>query len=421
MMNAVLQLSPLLLHFGTTALLGFIIGLELHSYRRAMGTELGYGTTRTITLIGIFGFTLWTLDPKGILFCVGLATLGAWLGVYYWRRSQAGDFSLLTSLVAILTYILGPIGLLMPEWFLVLYVVILIVMLGAKPRIRRFSDTFRSDEFVTLAKFLVLSGVILPVLPARPIAPFLGVTYYQVWLAVVVVSGISYLSYLVQSYFLPNAGVLVSGILGGLYSSTATTVALAMKARTGGVKMPDLNPALILATAMMYLRLWVIILALGYRAMAFSLALPFGALALFLVLAAFFLARKAGTGKGKSETLVDRHPLELPTAFLFAFLFVFFAALTQYVTGHFGKSGLQFLSFVVGFSDIDPFILSLLAGKFSVDQGTVASAVIIAAGSNNILKAVYAAALARRREVLPAVVCLTALALASFLYVYLVL
>jgi uncharacterized membrane protein (DUF4010 family) len=416
-MNGLPQLSPLLLHFGATALLSFIIGLELHSYRRAIGTELGYGTTRTITLIGIFGFALWTLDPMGTLFYVGMATLGGWLGIYYWRRSQTGDFSLLTSLVAILTYLLGPIGYLLPEWFLVLYVVILIVMLGAKPVIRRFSDTFRSEEFVTLVKFLVLAGIILPLLPARPISPFMGVTYYQVWLAVVVVSGISYLSYLIQAYFFPEAGLAISGILGGLYSSTATTVALARKARVKGTSINGLNPALLLATAMMYLRLWVIILALGYREAASSLTLPFGALAAFAILISLFLARKTEKETGKSEPLIDRHPLELPTAFLFAFLFVFFAALTQYVTGHFGKNGLQTLSFVVGFSDIDPFILSLLAGKFSVDQRTVVSAVIIATGSNNVLKAVYASLLTRRREVLPASVCLTALALASFLYV----
>ena len=81
---------------------------------------------------------------------------------------------------------------------------------------------------------------------------------------------------------------------------------------------------------------------------------------------------------------------------------VLFAAVTHFVTETFGASGLRWLSFAAGFSDIDPFVLSLLAGHFSVSETAITAAVLIASGSNNLLKAGYALALSRRRALLPA-------------------
>lgn len=95
-------------------------------------------------------------------------------------------------------------------------------------------------------------------------------------------------------------------------------------------------------------------------------------------------------------------------AFLFATLFVAFAALTTFVTVHFGVGGLNVLSFLVGLSDIDPFVLSLLSGHFQVTQTAVIHAVLIASGSNNLLKAGYALGLSRRRSMLPAAAWLAA-------------
>ncbi|MEJ2644787.1 MAG: DUF4010 domain-containing protein, partial [Gammaproteobacteria bacterium] len=114
-----------------------------------------------------------------------------------------------------------------------------------------------------------------------------------------------------------------------------------------------------------------------------------------------------------------RHPLEVTTAAVFALLFVAFAAITHVVIARFGTGGLHVLSVCVGFTDIDPFVLSLLAGKFQVGVAQISAAVIVASGSNNLLKAGYALALGRNRSVVPAVVWLVGLFLASLAYAYL--
>jgi len=138
----------------------------------------------------------------------------------------------------------------------------------------------------------------------------------------------------------------------------------------------------------MYLRLIVVALLFNFET-GKKLLFPFSLLALSgLVIALFYLKKREK--KELHPEIVDKNPLELKTAFIFAFLFVAMMVLTQYVTQHYGESGLEILSFIVGFTDIDPFVLSILTGKFSVSSEQIVAAVMIAAGSNNLLKAIYA-------------------------------
>lgn len=410
-------LPPLLIHFLLAALFSFVIGLEFHAYQRINRHSAGFGSTRTFTMIGIFGFTLYALDPHRLLYAVGLAVLAVFLILYYRRRVREDTPSLIAPLLALLTYLLGAAAIDLPAWFLILFVVTVLLLLSEKRGIRQLSETFRSDEMVTLAKFLIMAGVVLPLLPDRQIAPFITVTYYQVWLAILVVSTISYLSYLAQTYFFKQRGLLLTGLLGGLYSSTAATIVIARRAGAE-TAAGAVSSALILATAMMYLRLLVLILMLGGKTDFMRLLGPFALFAAASIAVALILQRRQGGVRGDGEGTPVKHPLEFGAAFVFAVLFVAFTAITHYVVGDFGSSGLHVLAFAVGLTDIDPFILSLLAGKFHVSAAAIIGAIVIASGSNNLLKAGYAVALGRHRAVVPAAIWLTLLFLASLAYAW---
>ena len=138
----------------------------------------------------------------------------------------------------------------------------------------------------------------------------------------------------------------------------------------------------------MYLRLAAISAIFNLK-IAMTLLLPFVGFALAggVISAVYALQR---TSAGSDVEVVDTNPLELRTAFVFAALFMAMTALTQVVMEHFGTGGLHILSFVVGFTDIDPFVLSVLTGQYTVEARAIAAAVMIAAGSNNLLKALYA-------------------------------
>lgn len=419
-MFALPEIPPLFEALIVTVLFGFVIGLEVHSYRRASNKDLGFGTTRTLTLLAVMGFVLAVLDPHLWLFMAGMLVIALLLTLQYWNRLAAGEQSLLPTFIALLTYLIGPLALQQPLWLLILYVVTVLLLLGEKPFIRKFSDNIHSTEVITLAKFLIMAGLILPMLPNQPIASFISVSYSQLWLSVVVVSGISYLSYFTQTYFFPNAGVLLTGILGGLYSSTSATAVLSRRARTIESSNRLYASAIILASAMMYLRLMLLFLLLGHTDIARQLVIPFTVLILGSVLLAWWLYRQSNHAQpqAQDDTRPIRHPLEFSTAILFAGLFVFFAGVTQAVIEQFGLAGLQSLSFLVGFSDIDPFILALLAGKYSIDTHIIATAILVATASNNILKAVYALGIARNRNIIAAATWLVFMGFISIIYTY---
>lgn len=404
-------LPPLLVQFAVTVILSFVMGLELHGYRRAQDEGVGFGTTRTLSLIGAAGFVLWTLGggaPSG-LYLAGFAALALWLAVDQWQTRSADSRdrggALLPALVALLTYVLGPLVLHTPDWFVAAVVIVAILMMAEKPLIRRLSDAFPSAEGVTLAKFLIIAGLVLPLIPNTPLPGLPELTYGKVWLAVVAISGLSYLGYLLHRYVFPDAGTLITGLLGGLYSSTAATVVLARQARTDAAIAAQAPAAVVLASLMMYLRLFALILVLGHADAARQLAAPFALLVLGSAAVAAALWRRGRSSEAAikaTPSLGPHNPLDLPIALLFAVLFVVFAALTRFVDAHYGAGGLRLLSFVTGLTDIDPFILSLLAGRGAMPEGLVIGAILIASGSNNLVKAAYAQSLSRRSGMLPA-------------------
>ena len=419
-MDEILNLAivpTLLTQFALTVALSFIIGLELHSYRRANEQDLGFGTTRTFTLIGALGFILYFLDNHLWAWLTGFVALTILLAIYYFRRSAERVYSLLGPVLGLLTYMVAPVLIRFPDWFTILFVVTVLLMLSGKPGIRRFSDAFREAEMFTFSKFLIMAGVVLPLLPDRQIASIAPVTYYQVWVALLVVSGLSYISYLVQTYLFKEKGLLLTGVLGGLYSSTATTIVLGRRAREM-TPTPQITQALILATAMMYLRLLLLLLFIGHFDAALHLSKPFLVFLAASLLVAWLAGRMKVSARVKLESLPLSHPLEFKTALVFSVLFVVFAALSSVVIGRYGNEGLQVLSFVVGLTDIDPFILSLLGGTFQISEAQVITAIVTATGSNNLVKAVYALLLGRDRFSVAAAAWLLLLFAASMVYVF---
>ncbi|MDD1650349.1 MAG: DUF4010 domain-containing protein [Methylococcaceae bacterium] len=221
---------PVITAFLLTVGMSLLLGLGLREYYLVNQNRIVFGSTRTCMLIGLIGFVLFHLQPGGALYLCGLLVLGFWLGLFYHFKLVQQQTGMLGILLALMSYTVGPISLTLPYWFLILYVIGALFILNAKENIRLLTLRMANEEIITLAKFLVLSGVILPLTSREPLAPFLPVSIHQTWLAVVVISGISYLSYLVQTYFLQGRGLLLTGAIGGFYSSTAATIVVSRQA-----------------------------------------------------------------------------------------------------------------------------------------------------------------------------------------------
>lgn len=385
-----------LVTFILVTLFSLLIGLSQRRISLKREGEITlFGTDRTFTFIGILGYLLYILDPVELrLFMGGGAVLGILLGLnYYVKQSQFHVFGVTTIIIALITYCMAPIVITQPSWFYIMIIVTVLLLTELKHTFTELAQRMKNDEMITLAKFLAISGIILPMLPNENLIPNINLTPYSIWLATVVVSGISYLSYLLKRYVFQESGVLVSGIIGGLYSSTATISVLARKSR----KAPEQEAgeyvaAMLLAVSMMFLRFMVLILIFSWS--TFLTIYP------FLLVMAFSTATVGWVIHSRQQRLHDQstepedddssNPLEFKVALIFAILFVIFTILTHYTLVYAGTGGLNLLSFVSGFSDITPFILNLLQNSGSVAVLTIAACSMQAIISNIMINMCYA-------------------------------
>lgn len=391
-MEIISQIPKDLTNFLLVVLFSLLIGLEQRRLHIGLEFESLFGTDRTITLIGILGFILYILMPQSlIMFFAGGFVLSSFLGIYYLNKikikNQWGSTSLI---IAFITYCLAPLVYLQPPWLVMLLVVTIFIVVEMKESLFNFSKKFDSNEFTTLAKFIIIAGIVLPLLPHNPLSKEINISPYQIWLSIVAVSGISYFSYLLKKFVFPNSGIILSAILAGLYSSTATTIILAKKSKEENDDV-KISSGIIAATGMMYIR--ILLLAWIFNKEVAIILLPYFLVFVF-VSAAIITIMQLRNKTAEDEPLKvnnTHNPLEFKTALIFGLLFGFFAILTNAVVSNYGNMGVNILSFIVGVTDIDPYILNLFQHSGgNLHSNTIVNATIIATASNNFIKMIYA-------------------------------
>lgn len=418
-MEKILDIIPKqLLDFLLVTVFSLLIGLSQRRLHPASEDPKLFGTDRTFTFIGLLGYILYIIDPDYLyLYMGGGIVLMLMLAVnYYFKILLFKDFGLTTILIAFITYCIAPLVITQPAWLYLLVVVTVLIFTEMKETFSTFSHQIEREEFITLAKFLIIAGIVLPIFPNKPLVPFLNITPYKIWLAVVVISSISYMSYLLKKYVFIKSGILISGILGGLYSSTATTMILAKKSSEGAVMKNNYASAIIFATSMMYLRIAALMLifnpSLFRNNFVFFMIMFFLSVAVGVVV--FYYKRKVEE-TAAITTIKDKNPLEFKVALLFMVLFVAFSFVTYFVVEYFGKLGLNVLSVVVGVTDIDPFLISVFQGKFNVDIDLISRVSFQAIISNNVLKLGYGMAFSGKHIRTPLLISFSIIIIANII------
>ena len=377
--------------------LAIFLGLDFEEVYKRDRPEVP-GGIRTFPLVALAGALLYLVEPDHALaFCAGLLALAAWL--FAFLRDQPGqsqpDRTLIIPAAGLLVYALGPIALTQPPWVAIGATVAAVLLIGWRERMHGLVRLVPPDEILTAGKFLVLAGIILPLLPDTRLIKAAPITPYRIWLAVVAISGLSYLTYLVQRYLPVKAGRVKGGalfpaLLGGLYSSTVVTVVLAKRQRQAAAPRPELSAGIVAATAIMYPRTAVII---AFFSQELALALLPALASLFIAggLIAWWEWRRIEPGSAENLEIPAANPLQLTTALVFTVLFLGVSLAIAWVQGVFGQGGIFILAALSGASDITPLVLSLAQGGASgMGLSALAAAVLIAASANNLAKAGYA-------------------------------
>ncbi|MBW4050798.1 MAG: DUF4010 domain-containing protein [Proteobacteria bacterium] len=406
---------------GLAIAMAIVLGLAFEGiYKREERTSPG--GIRTFPLLTLLGIVLYSLEPKYLLpYVAGLVAISLWL--YGHIRSgpesaaSAGDLprpGLMVPATNLLAYTFGPAALTQPAWVVVAVAVAAVLFLESRNALHRVAQQVSSDEIFTLGKFLILVGVILPLLPDHPISQWTPITPFKAALALVAVSSLSYGSYLLQRYAPARVGALWPAILGGAYSSTAATVALAREqGRLGplAAARPDLGIGIVVATAVMYVRINAVVAFFNRRLALLLLPAMAACFALAAAISGWRWLRRPREKVPQAARLPAANPLQLGAAATFAALFVILAIASAWVSREFGSRGIYSLATLTGFTDIDPFVLSLAQGGVAgMSLPGIAAAILIAASSNNVLKACYALAFGGRRAAGPAASALFLLA-----------
>ncbi len=382
--------------------LSFLVGLEREEHKTAT-TNYAFGGVRTYPLIGLLGYVLTLLSDGNLMLPgIGFVVVGAFLLLSYRHKLEDSKLAGMTSEISgLVTYAVGALVFKEQYWIATTITVVSLGLLELKSALESLSHRIASDEILTFAKFLFLTAVILPIVPNQAFGQF-NFNPFKTWLVVVAVSTISYASYLLLKLTMSRGsdyyGVMLSALLGGLYSSTVTTVVLARRARAQNTSHLFGGAALV-ASGMMYLRILALIAPFN-RALLHRLATPFLALCVLGLAVGWIWSRRSQSAPAANSPPPEppKNPLEISAALLFAAIFVLVLAATHYAQIYLGRAGLYSLAAVTGLTDVAPFVLSLTqsAGKLTL-LNDAAIAIGIAAASNNLLKGIYARAFAGAR------------------------
>lgn len=373
-----------------TLFLCFLIGLEREEHRAA-GQRYSFGGVRTFPLIGLIGYSLALLSGNQLLpLTFGFGVIGAFLWLSYQHKLQTyNEAGVTTEVSGLVTYVIGALASRDQLWIATTIAVLSMLLLELKEFLENLTTKIPGFEILTFTKFLLLTFVILPVVPNKNYGPF-AVNPFKAWLVVVAISGVSYGSYLLEKLAKGKGGVRLSGLLGGLYSSTFTTVVMSREAKSAGSPHTYAGGILI-ASGVMYFRFLALIGIFNVPLMD-RLAIP------FVLLGAVGIAVGWGWSTiSDSPTTETKHeysaknPLELSSAFLLALVFVIVLVATNFALLHLGSGGIYGMAVISGLAPVDPFIMGLTqtAGNMTA-MGLAVAGVIIAAASNNLAKAFIA-------------------------------
>jgi uncharacterized membrane protein (DUF4010 family) len=379
--------------------LSFLIGLQREERKVSEEGRYAFGGVRTFPIIGLIGYLIAFLSGKELVpLAIGFAAVSGFLMLSYWHklttRTDAGVTSEMTGLA---TYLVGALVFREQYWIATAVSVASLLLLELKVGLEDLARRIASNDILTFAKFLLVTAVILPVLPDAEYTPY-HINPHKTWLVVAAVSAVSYGSYVLQRLMKGRGGLMLVAVLGGMYSSTTTTVALARRSRSEEAEDAHLYAgSIVLASGVMYLRL-IVLLGIFNQALMAALAPSFAALAVLAIGGGWYwCSRAGGGGDGVVQRPAPKNPLELGTAFAFAAVFVAMLVATQVALAHFGRGGVYLLATAMGVSDVDPFVMGMTqAAPATTPVALAAAAILIAAAANNVAKGIYAYALGSR-------------------------
>ncbi len=381
----------LLVNFAVAIGLGALIGAEREVTKigkDARKTGVEFSGLRTFTLLSILGFVgAYLANIVGVVALGGVfLAVSAFLLAEYWRQNFAGITS---ELAAVATFLVGMIAFSSPLVATTVGVTVVLI-LATKKWIRDFLKKIKEDEFLATIKFIIVSCVVLPILPTEPIDPWGIVSLRNAWLMVVFISAISFVGYVLTKIIGSQKGLSLTGIVGGLASSTAVTSAMSVESKRNSKITTPFTIAIVLASSVMLLRVGFEVFVLN-RTLLPQLALSLGTMLLASGGVLIFLwqmsSRADRQQKSKNELKLSS-PFQLAPALKFALFYILILFVAHFANAFFGTQGVYAAAAFSGLADVDAITISLarLAGSGELAHSTAVNGITIAVLVNTLVK-----------------------------------
>jgi len=401
------SLTTLFIRFGMALVLGFLIGLE-----REREKALVFAGMRTFALIGLLGAIMAFVSEQFTgqwLFMVGFAAVSGFGLVSYFRGFDTGHTGITTEVVFLVAFMLGA----MVYWDLLFVAapltVAVILLLTFKPNLQTFASRVDREDILAALEFAVVWIIVLPLLPNQTYDPLDVLNPREIWVMVVLVSGINLASYVLSQAYGAKRGIGLTGVLGGMVSSTVVTFQFSR--RSSSEEEQHLARlfalAIVIASTGMFLRVLVLIMILN-TSLGIDLILPMlvggGIMAIGAVWLAFQTRREQTEQIEPSSTEV-RSPFALRPALQFGLIFAIVLLASKAAQVYLGETGTYISSTIGGIAGLDAVALSMAKlANTSVSHLVAMRSVTLGAATNTIFKGIIATMLGKgavRRQVLP--------------------
>ncbi|VAX06923.1 MgtC family [hydrothermal vent metagenome] len=382
----------ILQQLGSALALGLLIGLERGWHMRKQSDGERVAGLRTYGLISLLGGIFALLAQQIDMLLLGFGFIGlvmVTIAAYYQRISEQNDIGITSVIAILLTFLLGALCTLGLVHIAAPVAVIIALLMSFKPVLHQFLRKLKHIEFYAVLKMLLISVVILPVLPNRTFDPWDALNPYQIWWMVVLIAAISFVGYFAIKITGTRQGMLITGIFGGLASSTAVTLHLS---RLTHEQPDDTNAAaagILAACATMFPRL-LIITYIFNPLLGQQLLFPVLLIAslIYLLTVVFWYQSKTKKYHTQQSAQPPLHnPFQLASALQFGLLLAMIMLLSRLMVNYFGDSGIYLLAAASGIADVDAISLSIT--QMSLQQlplEIAARAILLAAIINSMVK-----------------------------------
>lgn len=378
--------------FGIALFIGILVGLQ----REHVSDEFTnrpremFAGVRTFALMSLAGCTaalVTDLLALPVLFIGFFLLMGGLVTVAYFVTAWHGEVGMTTEMAAIMTILLGALCYWDQIPLAAALGVTVTALLSFKLELHRLAERLTQEDIIATLKFAIITIIVLPLLPNQSFwpTPFDVLNPYNIWLMVILISGISFLGYILMKMVGTQRGIGLTGFLGGIVSSTAVTLSFSQRSHKSHQLVKPFALAIMLAWTIMFGRILIEVATVNPSLLQ-TIWQPMAASGAIGVIFCTYFYFSSHSDEESDVQLAN--PFELKPAVQFGLIYAAILLIARTAHFYFGETGIYVSSVISGLADVDAITISM--AEFSkvgtVDMETAGRAIILATMSNTIVK-----------------------------------